>query len=502
MKKDKLLTEWLKRIRSDWRLRNTFILDLILTMGVFGALLTPRGPVTEIQALTWMFVSALAGILVGIVTKSRWSILLAPAGHILIFELVRIGVDGPTVDLIHPGSTYGIIAFIVGRFIPGLIVVSPLVMGVVFGGWLGSRYFANSTFSPSLTYISFSSLGTIGVIALAVIIALPAGTSPILDSNGEELTGSIAELKTVRIGSHDQVLMIRGRSKDNPVLLYLAGGPGGTDLGAMRADTGLERNFVVVTWDQRGTGKSYSALEPIKSLTLEKMVTDTLEVTNYLRDRFNEEKIYLVGNSWGTILGTLAVKERPDLFHAYVGTGQMVSPAETDTMFYEDTIEWAERTGRETLAKRLKRIGPPPYKDILDYEPAISHEHDWNPYPGLDSSKELPFNTFVPENSFMDRVNAMRGFFDVFSTLYPQIQRIDLRRDAVSLNVPVYIMIGKYEARGREIPTKEWFELLTAPIKELIVFENSGHRPNFEEPVKFGQLMKIVADDTYPPAIT
>ena len=264
-----------------------------------------------------------------------------------------------------------------------------------------------------------------------------------------------------------------------------------------KADTKLEDDFVVVTWDQRGTGKSYSALDPAEALTLERVVADTLEVTNYLRDRFDEEKIYLVGNSWGTIPGTLAVKERPELFHAYIGAGQMVSPNETDKMFYEDTLEWAESAGRDGLVSRLENNGTPPYENILAYEPAISYEHQWNSNPGRDPSTELPSNLFVSENSFMDKINGMRGFLDVFSILYPKIQEVDFRNDALSLEVPMYMVMGKYEARGRETPAREWFELLKAPNKELIEFDNSGHRPHFEEPGKFDGLMKRIADNTY-----
>jgi len=496
--KNNFIVEKSSYVRSTRFLRLAVILTLIIGTGVVGAFLTPRGPVTTVQAIVWMAVAGIVGFGVGVLTKSRWSVIVTPIIFIIAFELSRIGVDGPTVDLVRPGSTYGIIAFIVGRFIPGLIVILPLALGVVFGGWLGSRYYRNSPFSPGMGSGSIAGLGTIGVIALAVLVALPAGTSPILNSDGERLAGSIAELKTVEIGNRNQVLMIRGRNSDNPVLLYLAGGPGGTDLGAMRkADTELESDFVVVTWDQRGTGKSYSTLDPAETLTLDRVVADTLEVTNYLRDRFDEEKIYLVGNSWGTILGTLAVNERPELFHAYIGAGQMVSPKETDIMFYEDTLEWAESTGRDGLVSRLEKNGTPPYENILSYEPAISYEHRWNSNPARDPSTELPSNLFVSENSFMDKINGMRGFLDVFSTLYPRIQEVDFRDDVLDLEVPVYVVMGRYEARGREIPAREWFELLEAPTKELIEFDNSGHRPHFEEPAKFSSLMSRVADETY-----
>jgi pimeloyl-ACP methyl ester carboxylesterase len=226
------------------------------------------------------------------------------------------------------------------------------------------------------------------------------------------------------------------------------------------------------------------------------MIADTLELTNYLRERFDEEKVYLVGNSWGTILGTIVVHRHPELFHAYVGTGQMVNPLETDTMFWEDTLAWAERTGNNELAATLRQNGPPPYKNMLHFEPAISHEHDWNPYPELDTSKEMPFNTFVPENTLMDRVNALRGLLDTFLVLYPQLQEIDFCQDIPHLDVPVYIVIGRHEARGRAVLAEEWFEKLDAPSKELIVFEHSGHRPLFEEPAAFAEVMQNVLENT------
>jgi pimeloyl-ACP methyl ester carboxylesterase len=315
--------------------------------------------------------------------------------------------------------------------------------------------------------------------------------------DGEPLPGSVAEITTVSLGGHTQTVMVRGQSVDNPVLLYLAGGPGGTDLGAMRDDVGLEQHFVVATWEQRGVGKSYAALDPVETLTLEQMMRDTVELTHYLRERFDEEKIYLMGNSWGTLLGVLVVDQHPELFHAYVGTGQMVSPRETDLMFYEDTLAWAEKTGNDALIAELRQNGPPPYDDLLAYEPAISHEHDWNPYPELDMSKEMPNNLFVPENTLMDRINGLRSFIDTFSVLYPQIQDIDLRQDVPALEVPVTIVIGAHEARGRAVLANAWFTMLEAPSKELVVFEHAGHRPSFEEPAAFVSVMTRVLQETY-----
>ncbi len=271
-----------------------------------------------------------------------------------------LGIDGPTVDGIHLGSTYGIIAFVLGRLVPGILVLLPMILGAAYGVWFAGRLGNDASAPTGAVGWTLMGLATLALIAVAVLVARPATTQPIIGPDGEPLPGSIAELITVPIGGHDQAMMIRGRNIENPVLLYLAGGPGGTDLGAMRADVGLEQHFVVVTWEQRGAGKSYAALDPVDTLTLDQMVADTIEVTNYLRERFGQDKIYLVGNSWGTILGVLAVQRHPELFHAYVGTGQMVSPRETDVMFYEDTLAWAEQTGNDALAATLGQNGPRP----------------------------------------------------------------------------------------------------------------------------------------------
>ncbi len=487
----------LEFLRSDWRISLAVVVGVAAGAGLISSWLTPRGPVTTSQALTSMAAAFVIGVVAGLVMGNRWSMLVTPAVFVVVFELARLGVQGPTVDGIHLGSMYGIIAFVLGRVVHGLLVLTPMILGTVYGVWFAARFGRDALATMGVVGWTLTGLATMALIVLAIFVARPATTYPIVGPDGKPLPGSIAELITVPIGGHDQAMMIRGRNTENPVLLYLAGGPGGTDIGAMRADPTLEQDFVVVTWEQRGAGKSYSALDPVGTLTLEQMVADTIEATNYLRDRFDEDKIYLVGNSWGTTLGVLAVQQHPELFHAYVGTGQMVSQRETDIMFYEDTLAWAERTGNDALAATLRRNGPPPYDNVLNYEPAISLEHDWNPYPELDMSKEMPATLFVPEYNWMDRINAFRGFLDTFSVLYPQLQDIDFRHDVPSLDVPVYIVIGKHEARGRAVLAKQWFEMLEAPLKEMITFEHSGHRPLFEEPAAFASLMSRILGDTY-----
>jgi pimeloyl-ACP methyl ester carboxylesterase len=482
---------------SDWKIGLAVTVALAAVAGLISAWLTPRGPVTAPEALTSMAAALVVGLIAGLVLGRRWSMLVTPMIFVLGFELARLGVEGPTVDSIHLGSTYGIIAFVLGRLVHGVLVLTPMILGTVLGTWLAARFGGGAAAILGAAGWTLTALSTLALVALAIVLARPATTAPIVGADGAPLPGSVAELTTIPIGGHDQAMMIRGRSVDNPVLLYLTGGPGGTDFGAMRRDVTLEQDFVVVTWEQRGSAKSYSALDPLETLTLEQMVADTVEVTNYLRDRFDEEKIYLVGQSWGSTLGVLTVHQHPELYHAFVGVGQMVSQRETDIMFYEDTLEWAERTGNDALAAKLRQNGPPPYAELLHYEHSNSHEHEWNPYPELDLSNEMPAILFVPEYNWIERLNSFRGFFDTSFALYPQLQDIDFRRDVTSLDVPVYMVLGEHEARGRAVLANEWFDTLDAPHKERIVFDGAGHRAHFDQPARFAEVMTRLLDETY-----
>ncbi len=502
-----VMRKWLATATGRREARLATAIGVAAIAAALVGIVMPRGPVTTADALFSMAIGVLVGLTSGLAMRSRWAMLVAPLTFIAVFELVRIGASGPTVDGIHLGSIYGIAAFLTGRGLQGVLTLVPMLVGVSYGAAAARRRAAGDAGLPPHSrriglFLRRGVLGlvTVALIALAVMIARPATTDPILGADGKVLPGSIAELTRVNIGGHDQAIMIRGHSVKAPVLLFLAGGPGGSEIGTMRnLGTGLERDFVVATWDQRGAGKSANQLEPTSTLTVAQSVSDTIAVTNYLRRRFAEQKIYLVGNSWGTIIGVLAAQQHPEIYRAYVGTGQMVDPAVTDRMFYADTIAWAKRTGDSGLVDTLRRNGPPPYKDLWKYEPALSHEHDWNPYPGLDRLEEkgeMPGNIFVKEYSLMEKLRTMPGFLDTFAVLYPQLSNVDFRREASTLKIPVYLVQGAHEARGRAVLADQWFAGLAAPHKQRFVFSRSGHKPSFEEPSHFRAAMTqtVLAD--------
>ncbi|MCB0906532.1 MAG: alpha/beta hydrolase [Nocardioidaceae bacterium] len=469
---------------------------LAAAWGVAAGIWTPRGPLTSGAAIWSIILSLAVGLGAGIVLRSRWAMLLAPAAFAAALELTRLRVDGPMVDGIH-ASFYGTIALITGRGFHALVSLLPMALGAAVGAGLTRAWTAVPPDTSGRSARAVRRAGAAFVaLALGVLmvgLARPATTAPITGPDGKPISGSVAELTTVDVDGHELGLMIRGASTENPVLLFLAGGPGGSELGAMRRHlSGLEEHFTVATWDQRGAGTSYDELDPTDSVTLPGYISDTIAVTNYLRARFDTEDIYLLGQSWGTTLGVLAVQERPELYRAFIGAGQMVSQRETDRIFYDDTLAWATRTGAGDLARQLEQAGPPPYDSMFPYETALSHEADVYPYDHSGNSEgagQMSENLLVQEYALIDQVHVLGAFMDTFAALYPQLQDIDFRTTATSLRIPMYFVQGAHEARGRAEPFREWYSMLDAPTKDVIILDHSGHRPLWEQPDEFVDYM-------------
>ena len=496
-----------RAVWADRRLAWGFAILAAVLYALIARWWTPRGPMSTLEGLAAMALGLLVGLATGVLLRTRWAMLVAPLTFAVVFELARIGLTGPTVDGIQLGSTYGIIAFALGRGVHGLLTLLPMLLGAALGAAWTRRRLSNVPPRGGLLRglgrwlrRTVAVVTTVALVALAAFVARPASTDPIVDADGQRVAGSIAELTRVEIGGHDLALMIRGRSIANPVLLFLAGGPGGSELGAMRRHSqALEDDFVVITLDQRGAGKSYDQLDPTPTLTLDRAVADTIEVTDYLRDRFGQDKVYLVGQSWGSILGVLAAQRRPELFSAFIGVGQMVDPAETDRTYYRDTLAWARDSGNSDLVNTLTTSGPPPYTSVIDYEPTLSYEDEVYPYDHTGNSEgagAMSENIFVGEYTLLDQLHILGGFMDSFSVLYPQIQDIDFRAQATRLDVPVYLAEGAHETPGRAAPAQQWFDLLEAPSKKLVTFDTSGHRPLWEQPTQFHDLMTTVVAET------
>src|SRR4051794_26861105 len=140
--------------------------------------------------------------------------------------------------------------------------------------------------------------------------------------------GGIARLAPMMLGGVEQWVLVRGRRADAPILLKVHGGPGQAEMPTIHMNAELEERFLVVEWDQRGAGKSAAAVDPIAAMTLDQIVADTVEITEQLVAEFGARAVILLGHSWGSLVGVLAVQRRPDLYAAFVSTGQISSFAE------------------------------------------------------------------------------------------------------------------------------------------------------------------------------
>ncbi len=336
-----------------------------------------------------------------------------------------------------------------------------------------------------------------------------AHTPAIQGEDGKPLPGSIASLEKVRLGGVNQWLMIRGHDVTKPVLLFLSGGPGASEAGrVLRFNSELEKHFVVVIWEQRGCGKSYPAGNRTADLTLERYTADVIELTDYLRERFDEEKIYLVGHSWGTIIGVRAAQARPDLFHAYVGTAQMVDVLDTDLMIYDLVMEHSRKSGDTAFVQTLEKQGRPPYlgkSPIQPYATLFGREYAIFEMGNMQDDEFRRDGDAIllmlkqPEYGWLDRIYYLLGLMNTFNVVYPQLQAIDFRQDATQLGLPVYIVLGRHDMNNpAEIPTA-YYDRLEAPSKQLVFFEKSGHGMIWEENERFLDFMvNTVLRETYP----
>ncbi len=340
---------------------------------------------------------------------------------------------------------------------------------------------------------SVAGLAVVGVLA-GVASQQFAMTPPITDEQGNPLPGSIAVLEKVSLNGSEQWVSIRGHDTSKPVLLFLAGGPGGSQLATARfALEELEQHFVIVSWEQPGAGKSFDSVKR-STLTPERYIEDARALIMNLRQRFGEDKVYVLGESWGSALGIMIAQRYPELVHAFVGTGQMVAFLETDLMCYEFSMNWAQERGDSAKIEKLQKQGPPPYygKDVAWKQ--VAYLTDTFTYMNQNPAiKDNGFNTFrdlaAPEYGLYDKVSWFRGVIETLGIVYPQLWEVDFRVQARELEVPVYFLIGRHDINAPAVLTEQYYELLEAPHKEIIWFEHSGHTPWVSESHLFAQTM-------------
>ena len=332
------------------------------------------------------------------------------------------------------------------------------------------------------------SVVALAVVGLGILLRLwftPGRTPAITGPN------SIASLERIRIGDVDQYILIRGNDSSLPVLLFLHGGPGMPAMYLAHAfQRELEKEFVVVQWDRRGAGKSYR--EAIGStLTSEQLVADTVELTNVLRARFHQDKIYLVGHSWGSYLGMIVIARHPELYRAYVGIGQLARSSPIAGIQDEFIRQSARRLGDQDAIKELEEKGSSVRETLLfKFGGEIHNAKSFMPL--------LLTGLAAPEYSLRDARNIPKGVSlysrnFVYNSISGELMDVIPR-----VEIPVYFFTGRYDYTDPFTLTEQYLSKIDAPEKQIVWFEESAHFPFYEEPAAFARQMHSVLNAAGP----
>ncbi len=335
-------------------------------------------------------------------------------------------------------------------------------------------------------------LAILAVVAISFLIpyGIPVRTPPIVDPDGNPYPDGVATLEKVKLGGLDQWILVRGSSRSNPVLLFLHGGPGMPDMYLEHAfGRELERHFLVVHWDQRGAGKSYSSKVPPESMSVEQILSDARELIALLRERYGRNKIYLVGHSWGSYLGVILAKENPELFRAYVGIGQVTDRERQGALSDHFIVSSARDAHNQRAISQLGKKGELAREKWLFKFGGVLHGK--TSYAPL-----LVAGLTAPEYSIRDALNVARGSRFSSDHMRFNVIRGPLMDEITSLSVPVYFFQGRYDYVTPSELVEEYWVKLRAPQKTLVWFESSAHYPFFEEPHRFTLEMQKVLQDT------
>jgi pimeloyl-ACP methyl ester carboxylesterase len=348
--------------------------------------------------------------------------------------------------------------------------------------------------------VVLSLTGLLSLVGLLLFWSYPGKPRPFLDQHGQPLPDSLAEKIWVPINGVEQGMFILSKNSNNPVLLFVHGGPGMPEYWlTQRYPTGLEDLFTIVWWEQRGAGISYSPHMPAESLTVEQLIADTLAVSRYLGERFGQEKIYLLGHSWGSFLAIQAAARAPEQYHAYIGMGQVTYQLQSEQLAYAYALEQYQARGNLAMLRKLEAAPPtlsvPLPEAYVALRDAYMHELGIGTTHAMDS---VITGIFLPswqfrEYSLAEKLNLWRGKrFSSSSALglWNAMQATDLRQQVTELAIPAYFFHGRYDYTCAYELAQAYAAQLTAPRKGFYTFEQSAHSPIFEEPERARQILR------------
>ena len=325
---------------------------------------------------------------------------------------------------------------------------------------------------------------TITLILITTTLLFPTWTPKI------EGVNSISVLKPIEINGTKLEVMIRGADKNNPILIFVHGGPGCSEIPYVRKYQDLlEEHFTIVHYDQRGSGKSFHFFEDYSSITSDKHVDDLLALTEYVKKEFSQEKVILIGHSFGTYIGLKAANENPEKYAAYIGIGQVSNNTISEMDSLEYTIEQAQQAGNLKDVDQLEFL-----RDSIKKGEALTPRNMVRKYGGaarLINDNRDYFIGFLtsPEYNLLDVVRYFKGISATQEILLDEGKENDITTIVDSLDIPLYFVMGKYDYMTSTNAAKAFYDKLDAPIKDFVVFEQSAHYLQFEEETLFADWL-------------
>lgn len=320
-------------------------------------------------------------------------------------------------------------------------------------------------------------------------------TPPFLGPDGRPLAHSVAEAQYLKLGGVDQWVMMRGANTDNnPILILLHGGPGISETTFWRYynSFALEREFTVVYWDQRGSGKSYDPSIDKATMTVQQFLEDLDELVDTVCRRFDKKQVVIFGHSWGSVLGPLYCSRHPDKVRCYIGSGQLGDWAASEKETYQYVLEEAQQRYHRRALRELQKVGPPPH----DFY-GLFTQRTWLAQLGGDMSfwngmKMVYMHFKVPEASLKELFSFRKVLGFSIDAMWGEVTKINLVKLVPELPMPTFFLLGRKDHCVSPDNSMEFIDSLKSPVKEVFWFEESHHMPFMDEPDEFNSIMTTV----------
>lgn len=320
----------------------------------------------------------------------------------------------------------------------------------------------------------------------------------ILRANHKIEAPGIDLMEMVEIGGIQQALYFRGENVENPVILFLHGGPGRPQIPFIHDyQYDWERDFTIVNWDQRNAGKTYFANDPDvvrDTMNAERVLADAHEVTLYIMQKLNKDKIIVMGHSWGSVLGTMLVQTYPENYSAYIGVGQVVNMTDNERVGYEKLMEVARAEGNQKDIAAIEAFAPWPQRYDEKFNETMMKFRGYQAKYKLAAGMSLdlvrtvltsPYYTFG-EITYFFTVDGLYYQGDVMRFM---MEDFDVRIYGVTYEMPVYYIMGENDWQTPYVLANEFFSEIYAPDKEFYLIPDAGHFTQLDNKVEFNRVL-------------